>query len=52
MLPGGLQIVPYYDRSELVDAALHTVSKVLVEGIVLVIVVLFLFLGICGPALS
>jgi cobalt-zinc-cadmium resistance protein CzcA len=45
MLPNGLRIVPYYDRSELVDAALHTVSKVLVEGIVLVIVILFLFLG-------
>ena len=29
MLPGGLQVVPYYDRSELVDAALWTVVKVL-----------------------
>ncbi|MFD0913495.1 efflux RND transporter permease subunit [Methylophilus luteus] len=45
MLPHGLQIVPYYDRSELVDAALHTVTKVLIEGIILVVVVLFLFLG-------
>lgn len=45
MLPGGLRVVPYYDRSELVDAALHTVNKVLIEGIVLVIVILFLFLG-------
>ncbi len=45
MLPDGLKIVPYYDRSELVDAALHTVVKVLIEGIFLVIVVLFLFLG-------
>lgn len=45
MLPDGLKIVPYYDRSELVDAALYTVTKVLLEGIVLVIVVLFLFLG-------
>lgn len=45
MLPNGLQIVPYYDRSELVDAALFTVTKVLVEGIVLVILILFLFLG-------
>ncbi|MDX2179650.1 MAG: CusA/CzcA family heavy metal efflux RND transporter [Bryobacteraceae bacterium] len=45
MLPGGLQVVPFYDRSELVDAALNTVSKVLLEGIVLVVVVLFLFLG-------
>jgi heavy metal efflux system protein len=45
MLPDGLKIAPYYDRSELVDAALHTVVKVLIEGVVLVIVVLFLFLG-------
>lgn len=45
MLPDGLKIVPYYDRSELVDAALHTVVKVLIEGVVLVIIVLFLFLG-------
>jgi cobalt-zinc-cadmium resistance protein CzcA len=45
MLPGGLKIVPYYDRSNLVNAALHTVTKVLLEGIALVVVVLFLFLG-------
>ena len=45
MLPGGLKIVPYYDRSELVDAALWTVTKVLLEGVLLVVVVLFLFLG-------
>lgn len=45
MLPDGYRIVPYYDRSELVDAALWTVSKVLMEGIVLVVIVLFLFLG-------
>ncbi len=45
LLPGGLQIVPYYDRTDLVDAALWTVSKVLMEGIFLVIVVLFIFLG-------
>lgn len=45
MLPGGLKIVPYYDRSELVDAALWTVTKVLLEGVVFVTIVLFLFLG-------
>lgn len=45
MLPDGLRIAPYYDRSELVDAALWTVTKVLLEGVVLVVVVLFLFLG-------
>jgi cobalt-zinc-cadmium resistance protein CzcA len=45
LLPGGLKIVPYYDRSELVDAALWTVTKVLLEGVFFVCVVLFLFLG-------
>jgi cobalt-zinc-cadmium resistance protein CzcA len=45
VLPDGLKIVPFYDRSELVDSALWTVGKVLIEGIVLVIVVLLLFLG-------
>jgi cobalt-zinc-cadmium resistance protein CzcA len=45
LLPGGLQIVPYYDRSELVDAALWTVTKVLLEGVLFVVVVLLLFLG-------
>jgi heavy metal efflux system protein len=45
MLPDGLKIVSYYDRSELVDAALETVVKVLIEGVLLVIIVLYLFLG-------
>ncbi|MEW6728238.1 MAG: CusA/CzcA family heavy metal efflux RND transporter [Pseudomonadota bacterium] len=45
MLPGGLKIVPYYDRSELVDAALFTVVKVLLEAVVFVIIVLVVFLG-------
>lgn len=45
MLPGGLKIVPFYDRTDLVDAALWTVGRVLLEGIALVIVILFVFLG-------
>ncbi|HMF74831.1 MAG TPA: CusA/CzcA family heavy metal efflux RND transporter [Bryobacteraceae bacterium] len=45
MIPGDLKIVPYYDRSELVDAAIHTVTEVLAEGILFVVVILFLFLG-------
>lgn len=45
MIPGGLRIVPYYDRSQLVDAAIHTVTEVLGEGIVFVVIILFLFLG-------
>ncbi|MHB8920495.1 MAG: efflux RND transporter permease subunit [Halothiobacillus sp.] len=45
MLPDGLKIAPYYDRSELVDAALYTVVKVLIEAAIFVIIVLVLFLG-------
>ncbi len=45
MIPGGLQIKPYYDRSQLVDAAIHTVTEVLGEGVIFVIIVLVLFLG-------
>ena len=45
MLPEDLKVVPYYDRSELVDAALGTVTQVLLEGIALVIITLVFFLG-------
>ena len=41
MIPGGLQIVPYYDRSQLVDAAIHTVTEVLAEGVLFVVVILY-----------
>jgi cobalt-zinc-cadmium resistance protein CzcA len=44
-IPGGLEIKPYYDRSQLVDAAIHTVTEVLGEGVIFVIIVLVLFLG-------
>ncbi len=45
LLPGGLKIVPFYDRTELVDAALGTMVKVLIEAVIFVIVVLVVFLG-------
>ena len=45
LLPEGLQIVPFYDRTDLVDAALSNIAKVLLEGILLVIVVLYVYLG-------
>ena len=45
LLPEGLQIVPFYDRTDLVDAALSNIAKVLLEGIVLVIIVLYVYLG-------
>ena len=51
LLPAGLRIVPFYDRLELIVAALNTVYKALLEGIVLVILVLFLFLGNVRSAL-
>ncbi len=51
LLPGGLRIVPFYDRIELITAALQTVYKALIEGIVLVVIILFLFLGNVRSAL-
>ena len=51
LLPNGLRIVPFYDRIELITAALNTVYKSLAEGVVLVVVVLFLFLGNVRSAL-
>ena len=44
-LPPGVKIVPIYDRTELVDNTLHTVSHTLIEGFVIVILVLIFFLG-------
>lgn len=45
ILPEGVHIHTYLDRTELVDTTLHTVSKTLLEGMILVIVVLIVFLG-------
>jgi cobalt-zinc-cadmium resistance protein CzcA len=44
-LPAGVEVVPFYDRAELVDRTIHTVESNLLEGAVLVIVVLLLVLG-------
>ncbi|MCJ8161446.1 efflux RND transporter permease subunit [Acinetobacter zhairhuonensis] len=44
-LPKGVIIETVYDRTSLVDRAIRTVQKNLVEGAILVIVILFLFLG-------
>ena len=45
VLPPGVKIVPYLDRSDLVTFTTHTVLHNLGEGIALVVIVLFLFLG-------
>jgi cobalt-zinc-cadmium resistance protein CzcA len=44
-LPKGVQLIPFYDRTELVDRTIWTVTKNLIEGALLVIVVLILLLG-------
>jgi len=43
-LPSGVTLTPFYDQTELVNRTTHTVVKNLIEGGVLVIAVLFLFL--------
>jgi cobalt-zinc-cadmium resistance protein CzcA len=50
-LPEGIVATPVYDRTALVDKAIATVSKNLLEGALLVIVVLFLLLGNLRAAL-
>jgi cobalt-zinc-cadmium resistance protein CzcA len=44
LLPPGVRIDPFYDRTDLVDTTLHTVGRNLLEGGVLVTLVLFAFL--------
>ncbi|MEN5200221.1 CusA/CzcA family heavy metal efflux RND transporter [Pseudomonas wadenswilerensis] len=50
-LPEGVSAVTVYDRTNLVDKAIATVKKNLIEGAILVIVILFLFLGNIRAAL-
>jgi cobalt-zinc-cadmium resistance protein CzcA len=45
ILPKGVTIEPFYDRTGLIDTTLHTVFKNLLEGALLVTIVLYLFLG-------
>lgn len=51
-LPSGVKIVPFYDRSQLIEKAVGTVSKALIEAIVLVIILLMLFLGDIRAAIA
>ncbi len=44
-LPQGVQVATAYDRTSLVDQVLHTVEKNLLEGALLVIAIIFVFLG-------
>jgi len=51
-LPKGVSIKVFYDRGSLVERAVGTVSKALVEAIVLVVILLVLFLGNLRAALT
>ena len=51
VLPKGVEIVPYYDRSWLIERTLRTVFGNLTEGAMLVALVLFVFLGNLRAAL-
>ena len=44
-LPKGVELIPFYDRTQLIDRAIATVEKNLIEGAILVIVILLLLLG-------
>lgn len=45
ILPPGVKIIPYLDRDDLVHYTTHTVEHNLTEGMVLVVIILFIFLG-------
>jgi cobalt-zinc-cadmium resistance protein CzcA len=44
VLPDGIKIVPYYDRADIVNASVNTVTKALIEGSILVLIILYLLL--------
>ena len=45
ILPTGVKIIPYLDRDDLVHYTTHTVLHNLTEGMILVVIILFIFLG-------
>jgi cobalt-zinc-cadmium resistance protein CzcA len=51
ILPKGVKIVPYLDRDDLVHYTTHTVMHNLTEGMILVVIILFIFLGNARAAL-
>ncbi|MGB2833808.1 MAG: CusA/CzcA family heavy metal efflux RND transporter, partial [Methylotenera sp.] len=51
-LPKGVSIHVFYDRGNLVERAVHTVTKALLEAVVLVLILLVLFLGNFRAALT
>lgn len=52
VLPKGVRIVPIYDRTDLIEAAVGTVGKALAEAVILVLLVLIIMLGNVRSALT
>jgi cobalt-zinc-cadmium resistance protein CzcA len=52
ILPPGMRIVPFYDRTRLVDTTLHTVAHNMIEGVLLVSLVLWVFLRAVSGSLA
>jgi len=50
-LPEGVKIVPYYDQKSLVEACVNTVTNALIQGVALVVLVLFVFMGGLGGSI-
>jgi cobalt-zinc-cadmium resistance protein CzcA len=44
VLPEGIKIVPFYDRSDIINSSVDTVNKALIEGAILVLIILYLLL--------
>ena len=51
ILPEGVRLVPYYEQKSLVTAAMATVRNALLQGVVLVVILLLLFLGGIRPSM-
>ena len=45
LLPAGVKVVPYYDRTDLINVTTRTVTHTLIEGMILVTLILIAFLG-------
>ena len=51
ILPTGVKLIPYYEQKTLVTACVATVRNALIQGVVLVVLVLMLFMGSLRPSL-
>lgn len=51
LLPEGVKVTPYYDQATLVKKCVKTVTDSLISGIILVVIILFIFMGGIRPSL-